>query len=301
MNEFDGLILIDKDQGITSHDVVDDLRKIFAMKNIGHGGTLDPLATGMLVGLLGEATKLSQYVMAEEKSYRAGIRLGVKTDTGDITGKIIEEKDSTTLTEGRIQDEVAKLTGALELEVPKYSAIKVNGKKLYEYARAEAEVELPKKTMTVTKASVVEFQRGHVLVDLDCEKGTYVRSWAEELGRVLGCGATVDSLRRTKSGAYGIEQAFKTADLQKLSLEELRAKVIPLADVLKAWPALKVVGREEALVRNGQLPKAVFSQLIHFKFDAGVRLLSPEGKLLALAVKEPGIGLKLGRVFGVKS
>jgi tRNA pseudouridine55 synthase len=292
-----GVYLIDKQTGMTSHDVVEALRKALKTKAVGHGGTLDPLATGLLICLVGEATKLSQYVMAEEKSYIVGARLGLRTDSGDITGSKIEAKDASHVKAEEIKSYLAALTGDLELEVPKYSAVKVKGKKLYEYARKNEDVELPKKTMSIRQVNFLSFENGIVNLEIHCEKGTYVRSWVEELGRKLGCGATVESLRRTASGSFAVAQAFTLENLALKSEDEVLKGLVPLEDVLGHWPALRIAGRDQSLMVHGQISKGVFSQILHFDFKSGVRVLKEDGGLLALIVRDQAMGIKLARVF----
>jgi tRNA pseudouridine55 synthase len=290
-----GVYIIDKQSGITSHDVVDSLRKVLGTKAIGHGGTLDPLATGLLVCLVGEATKLSQYVMAEEKTYQVGIRLGVRTDSGDITGHILETKDASGISEDIIIRELEGLKGPLDLKVPKFSAVKVKGKKLYEYARNNEDIDLPTKTMVIHEIKFLELTEGLVQLEIRCEKGTYVRSWVEELGQRLGVGATVNSLRRLKSGCFSIEQACLIEALK--NKDDQSRFFILLELVFGEWPALKVMGAEQSLVSNGQIPKGVFSQIIHCKFESGIRVLNETGGLLALVVRDEQKGIKLARVF----
>jgi len=296
MNQ-NGVYLIDKPSGLTSHDVVDELRKLLKNKAVGHGGTLDPLATGLLICLVGDATKLSQYVMAEEKTYVVGVKLGVRTDSGDITGQIIEEKDISSVTLEKIKSILPTLQGQLELKVPKYSAVKVKGKKLYEYARSNEDVEIPTKKMSIHSVSLLGFDEGRVNFQIDCEKGTYVRSWVEELGSLLGCGATVETLRRTRSGSFAINQAKTLKVLGEESPDTLASGIVPLHDVLGQWPALKINGRDHSLMAHGQIPKGVFTQILHFDFGAGVRILNEDGGLLALIVRDAEKGIKIARVF----
>ena len=300
-----GVLLVDKESGVTSHDVVADVRRLFNMREVGHGGTLDPLATGLLICLVGEATKLSSYVMSEEKSYRVGVRLGIQTDSGDITGKVIKEGDFSAVTKADIEKHIQALTGVLALPVPKYSAVKVNGRKLYEYARKHEDVQIPTKDMTIKRVELLECQLesseaslgGFLSIDLDCEKGTYVRSWVERLGELLGCGATVQSLRRLRSGPFSIDACRK---ISQFSDGNLKDSLVPLPLVMGAWPALKVLGRDLHLVRNGQIPNGIFTQLLHFNWRQGVRLLTEEGDLLALVIRDQEKGLKLARVFNSK-
>ncbi|MDZ4676173.1 MAG: tRNA pseudouridine(55) synthase TruB [Oligoflexia bacterium] len=293
---FNGILLVDKSESVTSHDVVDSLRRILKQKDVGHAGTLDPLATGLLVCLVGEATKLSQFVVSDDKAYEVEIKLGVKTDSGDITGQVIQEKDAQHITKELIQARLPELLGDLMLQVPIYSAIKIAGKKLYEYARDQKEVVLPLKLMVIKSAMITSFKPGYCTIELSCGKGTYVRSWAEKLGELLGVGATVSKLRRTRSGGFNIEQSqtvTKFSENETLAAE----KLIPLADALSDWPVLRLIGRDVDLVKNGQIPRGIFGQLVDYPIKDGVKLINEQGSLLAVVVKDAKKGVKLGRVF----
>ncbi len=312
-----GAILIDKPAGITSHDVVSHVRRVFNTREVGHAGTLDPIATGLLICLLGEATKLSQYVMSEEKSYRVGIKFGLKTDSADISGKTVSEKKSERLETMLVahkntpdgtyaadfewfNTKIQSLVGALNLPVPKYSAVKVAGRKLYEYARADEDVAIPVKEMVIKSALLIDWSSNRAIIDLHCEKGTYVRSWVEKLGELLECDATVETLRRTQSGPFDLNDGFSVEKLESMDDQTRDTSVIPMAEVLGGWPALKVLGRDEVLVRNGQIPKGIYSQILHSDVrDKGVRLLSENGAMLALVTPDETRGLKLARVFQV--
>ncbi len=296
MNSLNGVVLVDKPSGMTSHDVVEDLRRILKIQAVGHAGTLDPLATGLLVCLVGEATKLSQYVMNEEKSYRVGLRFGIRTDSGDITGKVMAECDAGSIEIPDLKIKIDQLVGEISLLVPKYSAVKVGGRKLYEYARKNEDVEVPKKIMTIHRAQLLEYSQGQALIDIDCEKGTYVRSWVEKLGENLGVGATVTSLRRLTSGAFKVEQSQTVSEISE-KLNEGDGPLVPMEDVLGAWPALMVFNRDQTLLKNGQIPRGIFGQISQIDVKHGIRLLDDQGQLLALVVRDDEKGIKLARVF----
>ena len=296
MNSLNGVVLVDKPSGMTSHDVVEDLRRILKIQAVGHAGTLDPLATGLLVCLVGEATKLSQYVMNEEKSYRVGLRFGIRTDSGDITGKVMAECDAGSIEIPELKIKIDQLVGEISLLVPKYSAVKVGGRKLYEYARKNEDVEVPKKIMTIHRAQLLEYSQGQALIDIDCEKGTYVRSWVEKLGENLGVGATVTSLRRLTSGAFKVEQSQTVSEISE-KLNEGDGPLVPMEDVLGAWPALMVFNRDQTLLKNGQIPRGIFGQISQIDVKHGIRLLDDQGQLLALVVRDDEKGIKLARVF----
>ena len=177
-----GLFLVDKPSGMTSHDVVARMRRLLATKAVGHAGTLDPLATGLLVILVGQATKLSQFILNGDKSYRVRVKFGVITDTDDITGEIVRETSSPDWTEAQLKQAVKDLTGSLELPVPIYSAIKVKGKKLYEQARKKQEVEAPLRKMDFKACELVEWGESWADAFIHCSKGSYIRSWSRALG-----------------------------------------------------------------------------------------------------------------------
>lgn len=294
---FHGLLLIDKEKGVTSHDVVGRLRKILGQREVGHAGTLDPLATGLLIALLGDATKLSQYVMNGAKQYRVGVKFGLQTDSGDITGRTMKEWPVTTLNQAELMEKIKTLVGEITLSVPKYSAVKVAGKKLYDYARQNEEVEVPTKKMIINRAELQEILSSGAVIDLHCEKGTYVRSWVEKLGDLTGWGATVESLRRISSGAFHVDQSHPVEFFDGAEEEKIRRHLVPMAAVLEPWPALKVMGRDFELVKNGQIPRGIGGQLAHFRFGEGVRLLNEKGGLLALVVQDQHKGFRLARVF----
>ncbi len=205
-----GLFLLDKPAGPTSHDAVAWARRAFDTPNVGHCGTLDPLATGLLLMVMGDSLKLQNQFTAERKVYRGTFRFGLRTDTDDLAGKPIEggPSDLSGATEARVRDAFAKFTGTLEQKVPRYSAVKVKGKKLYEWARKGVEMELPVKTVTVFRFDLERFAppEAHFLVE--CSKGTYVRSLARDVGDVLGAGGVLSSLCRESIGSFRREDAY---------------------------------------------------------------------------------------------
>lgn len=207
------IILIDKPKGITSFDVIRQLRKKLGIKKMGHAGTLDPLASGLMIIGINEGTKQMESFLKLDKSYVAEILLGTKTDTGDLEGKIIESRMVTNVEEDYVTEVFANFYGEFDIAVPKYSAIKKNGKALYEYARDGIEVEVPVKKMKIYKSELVrvtEMKEGFVLeVKFDVASGVYIRSIVEYIGKFLDVPATLAGLRRTKIGQYYIKQAQK--------------------------------------------------------------------------------------------
>jgi tRNA pseudouridine55 synthase len=216
----DGICLVNKPSGITSHDVVNKARKIFQTKAIGHTGTLDPLASGLLILTIEHANKLSNYLMDGEKGYEALIKIGIETDTYDRTGKIISEISPKAITEQKLRSEILNLQGNLNLRVPPFSAVKVDGKKLYEMARNNEEIPIVEREMIFHSAEILKIEMPFVTVKLKCSKGAYVRSWIQELGQRLKVGATMWELKRDFNAPYDISQSI---ELENKSLEEILA------------------------------------------------------------------------------
>lgn len=226
-----GILNIDKPQGITSHDVVDAIRKIFPDQKVGHTGTLDPLATGVLPICIGEATKLSDNLTSEIKKYSVKMLLGVETDTYDITGRIVFasvfNKD-----EIYIKERIKRFIGKQQQMPPKYSAIKVEGKKLYQYARENKDVEIKPREIEIYNIDniKIDLESKEVAFDVECSKGTYVRSLVNDIGKKIGCGATMTELRRIRTGNFKIEDSIPLYDFLKLDYIDMLNKVITIED-----------------------------------------------------------------------
>ncbi|MDU7114874.1 MAG: tRNA pseudouridine(55) synthase TruB [Peptoniphilus harei] len=224
----DGLLIFDKEKGITSHDLVYKVRKKLGIKKVGHTGTLDPMATGVLVISIGKGTKTSDYILSSDKVYEAKIKLGVLTDSYDITGKILEEED-VCFTDEDIKDTLIKFTGKISQRPPIYSALKVKGKKLYEYAREGKDVEIKKRDVEIYKIELLDFNgKDEFTILTKVSKGTYIRSLANDLGRSLGTYGTLTELRRIRTGSFKIEDAIKVSDFEKSSLDEIKEKILPM-------------------------------------------------------------------------
>ena len=291
-----GLLLIDKKAGLTSHDVVSRVRRILNTREVGHSGTLDPLATGLMVLLIGEATKLSSYVTEGDKAYCVNVRLGVTTDTLDITGKVLTEKQ-VLVSDSEINDAALTLAGEFDLQIPMFSAKKVDGKKLYELARKGVVIEQPRKMMkfwNVTLAGPLQFH-------LQCSKGSFIRSWVQMLGEKLGSGATMSGLVRTASHKYSLEDAVTLEKLGTMTALEISNCMIPMDQALKGVKSIRIKGQDAVLMKNGQISHPLRTQLIT-KFnpdqDDVIQILAEEkGKILALIGLEKDQGFKIKRVF----
>lgn len=210
-----GLIVVNKPEGYTSRDVVNKLNHIFGTKKIGHTGTLDPIATGVLVCCIGSYTKLVNHLTSYDKEYIAEIKLGIKTDTGDITGNVIEEDYSYDVNSDMILKVFKEFPKTYNQVVPKYSAVKINGKKLYEYARENIDIELPKREVNIYSLELLEFNNGIIKFKTKVSKGTYIRSLIEDLCIKLNVLGTMNSLIRTKQGNFDINMAVDLFDIDE--------------------------------------------------------------------------------------
>ena len=218
----EGIVVINKPTGMTSHDVVNRVRRTFKMKRVGHAGTLDPLATGVLVMLLGQATKLFPKFEAFDKAYRATLILGKRTDSADIQGKLLEEKPFEHITHDQVENILKEFVGAIEQVPPMVSALKMNGKRLYQLARQGIEVKREPRKIRIDKLELVDFHPPRVTFYLECSKGTYVRKIAEDVGERLGCGACIDEIERTKVGPFVIESAVGLDQLTEQDVQSWR-------------------------------------------------------------------------------
>ncbi len=224
----DGILVVDKPKGMTSHDVVDFIRRSFRIKKAGHAGTLDPAATGILVILIGRATKLSSGFTGAEKEYEATLTLGKKTDTADAQGKVLSAGDYSKLTQERIKEAFDSFIGEIEQVPPMVSAVNYKGRRLYKLAR-EGKVVAPQprkihiKELVIKRAAVPQID-----FSIKCSKGTYVRKLCDDIGDKLGCGAHLSYLRRTRSGEFGLDRAVTVEELKKYSEEDLERYILKI-------------------------------------------------------------------------
>lgn len=247
-----GILLIDKPAGITSHTVVSRLRKKLGTKKIGHAGTLDPSATGLLVICVGYATKVSAYLMESSKAYQTRFCLGKTTSTYDLDGEVLQEKDASGIQKIDVENALKKFCGKIYQKPPIYSAIKINGKKLYQYARSNTEIEIPERLVTIHALTLQEFSNPVGIVEMKCSKGTYVRSLIHDLGESLRVGACVEIIRRTESSPFSISNAISLPDLLEMDIGEIQKKMISVRSALsKHFQLIEVTQDEEILIRNG--------------------------------------------------
>ena len=246
-----GILLIDKQPDWTSNDVVAKLKGILHQRRIGHSGTLDPMATGLLVVFVGRATRAVAFAEGHDKRYLAGLRLGITTDTQDITGTVLEEKNVSVSME-ELDQALALFRGEIQQVPPMYSAIKHQGRRLYDIARKGGEVERKPRTITIHDLRLIGQQNGDWLLDVSCSKGTYVRTLCHDLGQTLGCGGCMSSLRRVQAGQFTVDQAVTLEQVQIMA-DEGRAEelLLPVDSLFDQYPACVVDAAQEKKIRCG--------------------------------------------------
>ena len=266
-----GIVNIYKEKGYTSHDVVAVLRKVVGQKKIGHTGTLDPDATGVLPVCLGRATKVCELLTDHDKTYEALLLLGKTTDTQDISGEVLEERNPGNLTEEEVCSCIESFIGEYDQIPPMYSALKVNGKKLYELAREGKTVERKSRKVQIHGIRILEMNLPHVRMEVDCSKGTYIRTLCNDVGEVLGVGGCMESLLRTKVSRFELKDSMKLADIEKAKNEGRTEEIIlPLDEVFVEYPKIIVTGRQAQLAYNGNpFPKESAKNLILPGKDGG--------------------------------
>ena len=284
-----GIIIIDKPQEWTSNDVVSRLRRVFNTRRIGHGGTLDPMATGVLPVFVGRATRGVEFFEHAEKVYETTVRFGLTTDTEDITGRTLTETE-VSLTEADLLAVLPRFRGDILQVPPMYSAIKVNGQKLYDLARKGREVERQARPITIHELQLLEFAGSEARLRVRCSKGTYIRTLCKDIGEALGCGGCMAALRRVQAGEYTLEGSIPLRRL--LDISEAGGDVAhllrPVDTMFASHPALHLNEKQARLVKNGN----VFSDGCA---DGTYRVYAPDGEFLALCRAEDG------RVSTVKS
>ena len=274
-----GIVIIDKPEDWTSQDVVSKLRGVFKTRRIGHGGTLDPMATGVLPVFVGRATRGVEFFEHAEKTYEAVLRLGISTDTEDITGTVLEERE-VSVTEEAFLAALDAFRGEIQQIPPMYSAIKINGQKLCDLARKGREVERKPRTITIHRLDCLEFAGNTARLLVHCSKGTYIRTLCKDIGESLGCGGCMESLRRVSAGEYTIENAIPLAEV--VASENPEQFLLAVDSMFRNYPAVTLTEKQEKRCRNGNS----FS----IAMEAGTyRAYSQAGEFLMLAKVEDGI------------
>ena len=250
--ELCGVILVNKHKGVTSHDIVFKIRRLFGTKKVGHTGTLDPLATGVLPVIVGRAAKAAEYLLSENKKYIAELKLGVTTDTEDITGTILSKTD-TLPTKSEFFDACRQFVGEIQQVPPMYSALKVNGEKLVDLARRGIEIEREARKITIhsLEPEVINEAEGLYRISVACSKGTYIRTLCKDIGERLGCGATMTELIRTESGTFNINDSYTIAELEEMDLEKRISLLTPVESLFTEAPAVTLPDFYAKLCRSG--------------------------------------------------
>lgn len=272
----DGILLLDKPLGMTSNAALQAVKRLFRAAKAGHTGNLDPLATGLLPICLGEATKISGFLLDSDKTYLGTIRLGITTRTADAEGEVLETRPVPALDEAQVNEVLARFTGEIRQVPPMHSAVKVNGKPLYKLAHQGLEIEREARTVTIHALKLLRLEGDELDIELRCSKGTYVRTLAEEIGEALGCGAHLSALRRTGSGPFDVEQAITLDELERLAeeggLEALDARLLPIEQALSDWPVISLTPNSAHYVQQGQpvqVPRAPTSGWVRLQREDG--------------------------------
>ncbi len=234
--KYNGIIIIDKPKGLTSHDVVGKVRRILNMRKVGHTGTLDPEATGVLPVCVGKGTKVSDMLMVSDKEYTAEVQLGITTDTQDIFGTVLKTCDASHVTVGDIEKAISHFTGEINQIPPMYSAIKINGQKMYDLARRGIEVERKSRKITIYGIELLEIFGDRFIVHIKCSKGTYIRTLCNDIGDYLKCGACMKSLKRTKTSVFDIKDAVTLEQLEQMvQLGTIEDAIIPIDRIFEDY------------------------------------------------------------------
>ena len=284
-----GIVIVDKPQGWTSQDVTARLRRVFGTRRIGHGGTLDPMATGVLPVFVGRATRAVEFFEHAEKAYETVLRLGITTDTEDISGTVLEEKD-VSVTRETLDTALAQFRGEIQQVPPMYSALKINGQKLCDLARKGKTVERQSRTITIHALDCLEFTGQTVRLRVRCSKGTYIRTLCKDIGEALGCGGCMEALRRIRAGAYTIEEAVPLETL--LETEDPQSYLRPVDSMFTDFPAITLTEKQELRCRNGN---SFTLQIANGTY----RAYSPTGEFLMLAKVQDNIMSTIKSFFEV--
>ena len=284
-----GIVIIDKPQGWTSQDVTARLRRVFGTRRIGHGGTLDPMATGVLPVFVDRATRGVEFFEHAEKVYETVLKPCITTDTEDITGTVLTEQDAF-VTGEMLEAVLPKFRGEILQVPPMYSALKINGQKLVDLARKGKEIERQPRPITIHELTLLGMEADGIHLRVRCSKGTYIRTLCKDIGEALGCGGCMASLRRVAAGEYTIEEAVPLQQL--LDAEDPASYLRPVDSMFRHYPALTLTEKQETRCRNGN------SFTLHAP-DGTYRVYSQSGEFLALSKVEAGVMSTIKSFFGV--
>ena len=277
----DGALLVDKPVGVTSNFALQKVKRLLEAAKAGHAGTLDPLASGLLIALFGEATKFAGLLLESDKEYLATVKLGETTATGDAEGKVLEQKE-VSVTERQVDEALARFQGEIEQVPPMHSALKRDGVPLYRLARRGESVERQPRRVRILELELLDFKKPLLNIRVRCSKGTYVRTLAEDIGAALGCGAHLAGLRRTGSGRFRVDDAAPVAALETMAPPERRARVIGLDALLVDLPRVDLDAALAAKLRNGQ------SLSLQALSEGVSAVYGPDGALIGIGRAEAG-------------
>lgn len=285
-----GIVVLDKANGLSSNAALQEVKRLYEANKAGHAGSLDPLATGVLPVCLGEATKVSQFLLDSDKCYRARIKLGIRTDTGDSEGSIIERNAGISVSRKAIERALTKFKGEIEQVPPMHSAIKMNGVPLYKLARKGIAVEREPRLVTLYQVCLVEFVNSELELEISCSKGTYIRTIADDLGQELGCGAHVIELRRTQAGVFTEKDSISAEELalekeKNRGLDKIDQFLIPMDRAIQDLPEVNLPSITASHVKNGQavlvrhLPKNGLVRMYEDEQFIGIGSIDDDGKV----------------------
>ena len=301
MAEISGVLVVNKHEGVTSHDIVNKIRRLYGTKRVGHTGTLDPLATGVLVVLVGRAAKAAEYLVSDEKSYRATLKLGIATNTEDITGTIITTSDELPVSE-QVASVCREFVGKIKQIPPMYSALKVGGKKLCDIAREGKEIEREAREIEIFSLDCAPTEhKSEYILDVRCSSGTYIRTLCADIGARLGCGGVMATLERREAGGFALTQSYTIDELEKMNECEREALLIPTESLFEGLERVTLSSFYEKLCRNGC---EIYLKKIRKDLPIGTRvtLWNEEGVFFALGeVREysEGKAIKSIKAFDV--
>ena len=284
-----GIVVLDKANGLSSNAALQEVKRLYEANKAGHAGSLDPLATGVLPVCLGEATKVSQFLLDSDKRYRTRIKLGIRTDTGDSEGSIIERNEGISVSRKAIERALTKFKGEVEQVPPMHSAIKMNGVPLYKLARKGITVEREPRLVTLYQICLVEFVNSELELEISCSKGTYIRTIADDLGQELGCGAHVIELRRTQAGVFTEKDSISAEELalekENKGLDKIDQFLIPMDRAIQDLPEVNLPSITASHVKNGQavlvrhLPKNGLVRMYEDEQFIGIGSIDDDGKV----------------------
>ena len=300
-NEPCGVLIINKPEGPTSHDIVNKIRRLYSTKKVGHTGTLDPMATGVLVVLIGRAAKACEYSLSDRKKYTATLRLGIETDTEDTTGIILKETE-VSVSESDVQDVLGRFSGRIMQIPPMYSALKVGGKKLCDIAREGGTIERQARPVDIYSISAEHIENNDYKLVVECSAGTYIRTLCADIGSALGCGGAMAILERSEACGFGIDQAHTIEEIEALSAEKRLALLRPVEEIFYELDAVRLPSFYEKLFRSGCEIYIKKAKLPEYPVGTRLRVLDSKGDFFALGeVKEyeNGLAVKSIKLFSL--